>query len=551
MKYDPGIRNPKPLCRLWGLLLIMLWLSLVNGMTAMGEGTAALQTPPVYANTAPAATQTADAQATGASAALTATVTDVRYAVDFTYLQTVTPKSIAWLYQPNSTINQPVMFSEDAEYYLRRTFNDRISPNGAIFMTGTEKPDFSAHITTLYGRNCMDFTMFGSLSNYQENEYYRQNPTLYLLTPEGDYRLDIFAGIRTKLTDVESWTVAPDASAEDLQARLPEILQSSFIMPLTASLPTLGDSWAMLVTESLEKQGNRYVIYARKRPIQYATDQVAYVNKIEMDSRATQNGYATVENVGTWMLYAQNDPLWENLNFETESSSRKRKFGDGGCGPTAVAMAIANIVDKTELTKISAYASAPLGYRFCSCSVNDYWCSGKHLPYELRTPDEYLRYFPLVVANFATGNNIWDVRGRTVRYGTNMNYLAKLCEIYSLSITQTYQISEAVTALEREDTIAVACTGGYGSPFTNTSHFLVLARVKDGYLYALDPLRRSNYKSFDRKGYLEVIVPGLVRIKLENVLACNIRPIYLLQRSDTAQEGAQAETAVPQPTAQP
>lgn len=530
MMHNPGVRNQKPLSLLWGLLLTILWLSLANGVTAMGEGAQTADAPP---------------------AAHTATVTDTRYAINFAYLQAVTPKSIAWLYQPNAAINEPVMFSEDAEYYLRRTFNDRVSGNGAIFMTGAEKPDFSANIITLYGRNCMDFTMFGSLSNYQENEYYRQNPTLYLHTPEGDYQLDIFAGIRTKLTDEKTWVVSPDASAEVLQARLPEVLQSSFIMPLTASLPTLGDSWAMLVTESPEKQGNRYVIYARKRPIQYATDKVAYVNKIEMDSRATQNGYATVENVGSWMLYAQNDPLWENLNFETEASSRKRKFGDGGCGPTAVAMAIANIVDKEELIKISAYASAPLGYRFCSCSVNDYWCSGKHLPYELTTPDEYLRYFPLVVANFATGNNIWDVRGRTVRYGTNMSYLNKLCGIYGLSVTQTYQISEAVTALQREGTIAVACTGGYGSPFTNTSHFLVLARVKDGYLYALDPLRRASYKAFDRKEYLEVIVPGLVRVKLENVLACNIRPIYLLQRSAEPEEGAQAETAAPQPSTVP
>ena len=110
-------------------------------------------------------------------------------------------------------------------------------------------------------------------------------------------------------------------------------------------------------------------------------------------------------------LYAQNDPLWKKLVFEIQTSSRRRPFGDGGCGPTAVAMAIANLVEKEELCKLSAFASSPLGFRFCSCSVNDYWCAGKHLTYQLTTPDEYLRYFPLAIANFATGNNIWGVQG--------------------------------------------------------------------------------------------------------------------------------------------
>jgi hypothetical protein len=76
-------------------------------------------------------------------------------------------------------------------------------------------------------------------------------------------------------------------------------------------LPVEGDAWAILATASDVRQGTRYVIYARKRPIDYATAKVAYVNKLEMDSRSTLNGYVSIENVGTWMLYAQNDPLWE------------------------------------------------------------------------------------------------------------------------------------------------------------------------------------------------------------------------------------------------
>lgn len=485
----------------WGFLLFVLWLSFHTIGFAQSE---AMQAPNKVIKT------------------------DVQYAVDFPYLKATVPESIAWLYQPNTTINQPVMFSDKPGYYLRRQFNGHRNSNGAIFMTGTKAPDFSAPVITLYGRNCLDDTWFGSLSYYREDDYYKANPTLYLITPQGDYQLDIFAGIRTKHDD---WKVSQSSTAALLTQDLPRILQNSFIKPMYSSLPTQGDAWALLATEPYESNGNRYVIYARKRPIDYETAQIAYVNQLEMDSRDTVSGPVSIENVGDWILYAQNDPLWERLTFEIETSSRRRPFGDGGCGPTAVAMAIANLVEKTELPALGAYASSPLGFRFCSCSVNDYWCTGRHLTYQLASPDEYVRYLPLAVASFATGNNTWSVRGRVDRYGTNMQYLERLCSIFDISVNQTNNISEALTFLQGEDTIAVACTSGHNSPFTKASHFLVLGGVDDEYLYILDPMQRKNYNAMDYNGYLEVIVPGLVRVKLKNAKQCNLYTIYQLQRN--------------------
>lgn len=503
MIYEPVKRPGNIQYCAWGLLLFLL-LSLPTAVFAKSEE--AESSPREPAN-------------------------NIRYAVDFAYLREVVPNSIAWLYQPNTTINQPLMFSEDARYYLRRRFNDQVSSDGSIFMTGEEPPDFSAPVITIYGKNCMDSSMFGSLSEYRDAGYYQEHPTLYLLTPDGDYQLDIFAGVRTKLADTETWRVSQSSTGALFSNDLPRILENSFIQPDTSLLPTPNDAWAVLATDAVEKEGSRYVLYARKRPISYTAEQVVYVNQLEMDSRPTLNGRVSVENVGDWMLYAQNDPLWNKLTFETQNSSKRRPFGDGGCGPTAVAMAIVNLVGKEELPKLGAYASSPLGFRFCSCSVNDYWCSGKHLTYQLTTADEYLRYLPLVIANFATGNNIWGVQGRYADgFGTNMRYLENLCGIFDISFTQTTLTEEVLASLQNENTIAIACTTGYGSPFTSTSHFVVLAGVDSDYLYVLDPLRRETYQTWDMKGYLEIAAPGLIRIRLENAAKCNLSPIYLLQR---------------------
>lgn len=471
--------------------------------------------------------QSADVCEAGEAGATGVLQTGVRYAIDFDYLTEAVPNAVAWLYQPNTTINQPVMFSTDEQYYLRRQFNNGVSSNGAIFTTGEAAPDFSDAVVTLYGRNNMDFSLFGSLSNYMDDEYYRQNPTLYLLTPAGDYRLDIFAGMRLKQSDAASpWRVSAE-NTKALADILPRVLESSFLTPIPALLPGAGDAWAVLATEATDTQGVRYVLYARKRAVRYANTQTVYVNQMDMDSRRTLNKRVRINGVGSWMTYAQNDPLWDDLTFETERCNRRRSFGDGGCGPTAIAMAIANLVDKEALVKLGEYARSPFGFRFCTCSVNEYWCSRRHLAYQITTPDEYLRYFPLAIANFACGNNLWGVQGRSNGYGTSMRYLDQICEVFGISITKAGTAGEAVELLRAGNAMGVACTVGPG-PFTKTSHFVTLAGADDKYLYILDPLRRTGYGKWDGNGYLEIITPGLVRVSLENAGRCNLAPIYIL-----------------------
>lgn len=456
---------------------------------------------------------------------------DVRYTVDFSYLQSVFPNSVAWLYQPDTDINQPLMYSEDFSYYFKRSLNGRRDTNGALFVTGAARPDFSASVTTIYGKNCLDYSLFGSLSEYAEEAYYEAHPSFYLLTPEGEYQLDVFAGIRAKAADADLWRVEGLSTRSLYSNVLPELLERSFLTPSQALLPTPEDAWAVLIAQTSENATSRYVLYARKRPIRYTADaRTVRMNEMVMDGRETQNGRVTVEGVGSWMVYAQNDPLWNRLVFEAPRSKRRRPFGDGGCGPTAVAMALANLVDEQELPKLNEFASQPYGYRFCTCSVNDFFCSGRHLSYRLKTPEQFLRYFPLAVANFATGNNIWGAQGRYDSFGTSMRYLQEVCSVYDVSVLQTTRMSEALAFLKNEGTIAVACTSGYTSPFTSTSHFLVLAGVDDTYLYVLDPYRRSHYNEVDEKDYLEILAPGVVRVTLKNALDCGISPIYLLQK---------------------
>lgn len=466
-----------------------------------------------------------------------AVLEDTRYTIDYAYLTSAYPGATAWLYQPNTTINAPIMCNErNPAYYLRHQFDGTYSSDGALFV---ESPaDFTAQVVTIYGINRWNNTLFGSLSSYRQEEYYHNHPDMLLLTPQGDYRLEIFAGIRQSASENNRLHIPESAGENLIQVDLPIILERSFITPNAAVLPQQGDRWAVLIASSNKSNVSGYALYARMRPIAYAADaKTEIINQMEMDHRDTVSGPVMLPGIGQRWYYAQNDPLWRRLVFEAEGSQKNRVFGDGGCGPTAVAMAVANLLSPDELCKLRTAAADPLGFRFCSCSVNTLRCSKGHIPYQLTSGQEYLRYLPIAVANLATGNNTQGIYGRRPNaFGTNLEYIYLLSEAVGITTERTRSLDEAIAFLQKRQGVIVACTTGRESPFTNSSHFLVLAAADENYLYVLDPLMREDYSSVDFREIVQVLQPGVLRVKLSEAATCRLTPFFLMKRSEPNQQ---------------
>lgn len=86
-------------------------------------------------------------------------------------------------------IYQPVVQTDNNDYYLSRTYYNSYNKAGAIFMdyrcTVTE--DYVSPNIVLYGHNQQDGTMFGNLKNYKYNlEFYANNPIVKFNT---DYEM--------------------------------------------------------------------------------------------------------------------------------------------------------------------------------------------------------------------------------------------------------------------------------------------------------------------------------------------------------------------------
>ena len=124
--------------------------------------------------------------------------------VDWDALRAVNPDIVAWIYIPDSPVNYPVVQGQDNQEYLHKAFDGStgwLASAGTIFLDSNNTSDFSDRNSALYGHHMNDGSMFASLSDWQNNDEFNSHRDIYLLTPQGNYRLKTFAMVKTTGTD--------------------------------------------------------------------------------------------------------------------------------------------------------------------------------------------------------------------------------------------------------------------------------------------------------------------------------------------------------------
>ena len=132
--------------------------------------------------------------------------------VNFELLQEMNAEAVGWLYSPGTNINYPVVQSDNNDYYLKHLYNGQNNSSGAIFMDAVNLADMTDDNTIIYGHNMKNGSMFASLQNYSEWWYYQQHPTMYYMTKDRDYRIDIFA-CYPEAAESEVYTINFDSDA--------------------------------------------------------------------------------------------------------------------------------------------------------------------------------------------------------------------------------------------------------------------------------------------------------------------------------------------------
>lgn len=114
--------------------------------------------------------------------------------VDFETLGGINEDIYAWIQIPGTMVDYPVLqHPSDDAYYLNHTAEHTEGLPGSIYSESVHPKDFSAVNTVLYGHNMKNGTMFGSLHEYEEQEFFDENPYIYIFCPNRTFVYEIFA----------------------------------------------------------------------------------------------------------------------------------------------------------------------------------------------------------------------------------------------------------------------------------------------------------------------------------------------------------------------
>ena len=107
--------------------------------------------------------------------------------VSFDELMAINPDIYAWIYIPNTNVDYPVARSTsdgDDSFYLEHNVYRQYQFSGTIYSEIKNQPDFHDRVTVLYGHNMLNGSMFATLHNFADPDFFAENNTIFIQTKD-------------------------------------------------------------------------------------------------------------------------------------------------------------------------------------------------------------------------------------------------------------------------------------------------------------------------------------------------------------------------------
>ena len=120
---------------------------------------------------------------------------EIEYKVDFEKLKEINKQIVAYLKVNGTEIEYAVVQAKDNNYYLRRNLDKKYNVAGSIFMDYKNKLDGTDKNIVIYGHNIKDGSMFGTLKNILDEEWYNneENYIIDLTTEKEELKYQVFS----------------------------------------------------------------------------------------------------------------------------------------------------------------------------------------------------------------------------------------------------------------------------------------------------------------------------------------------------------------------
>jgi sortase B len=109
--------------------------------------------------------------------------------IQFDALKAINPDIVGWLKIEGTSIDYPIVQTDDNETYLEIDFEGKKNASGAIFLDYESEPDFSGKHNIIYGHHMKNGSMFKDIIKYKEESFFKEHQTITIYTPEREFHL--------------------------------------------------------------------------------------------------------------------------------------------------------------------------------------------------------------------------------------------------------------------------------------------------------------------------------------------------------------------------
>lgn len=177
---------------------------------------------------------------------------------DLEALKEVNPDVLGWISIPDTELSYPLLQREDNSWYLNHTWTGERSAVGAIFLESQCDPNFSGFNTIIYGHRMNNRSMFGTLREYKQQDFWSQHPSVYIADAAFVRRYEIFAAGEVGIREV---VYRLDLEESGLQQEFIDFCLEQSVID-TGVVPTAEDQVITLSTCTGRGHATRWVVQA-------------------------------------------------------------------------------------------------------------------------------------------------------------------------------------------------------------------------------------------------------------------------------------------------
>ncbi len=106
---------------------------------------------------------------------------------------------VGYIYQDDTVVSYPILQAEDNDKYLRHLMNGEYNVAGSLFVDYAFEEGLNSRYSIIYGHNMDDGSMFGTLTKYKDEEYYKEHPEFQIFVGDRGYVYYVYAAAQVPI----------------------------------------------------------------------------------------------------------------------------------------------------------------------------------------------------------------------------------------------------------------------------------------------------------------------------------------------------------------